>query len=333
MTKRTPTLISLLVLALLAAGAWIGWTLYASTPLAMSSAVTRIRVERGMGLDAIAEQARSKGVELPTVLLKVAARLRGDARSIKAGVYELRAPLTLRALLDRMVRGDVVIVEITIVEGWTWRQMRAAIDRHPELAHDTAAKDDRELLALIGEQRTQPEGLFFPSTYHFSPGSSDLDIFRQAYQRQADTLRELWAGRQSGLALAEPYDALVLASIVEKETGRPEDRALVASVFLNRLRIGMRLQSDPTVIYGLGTRFDGNLRRRDLLEDTPYNTYTRAGLPPTPIALPGKASIAATLNPAQTRSLYFVSRGDGSSEFSDDLGAHNRAVTRYQLRK
>lgn len=228
---------------------------------------------------------------------------------------------------------DVLMAEVTIVEGWTWRQMRATIDRHPELAHDTAGKADRELLAMLGSQRAHPEGLFHPSTYRFSPGAPDIDVYRQAFERQASILKELWESRQEGLPLADPYEALVLASIVEKETGRVEDRAKVASVFVNRLRIGMRLQSDPTTIYGLGSRFDGNLRKRDLLEDSAYNTYTRAGLPPTPIALPGKASIAAALNPVATRALYFVARGDGSSEFSESLEAHNRAVARYQLRQ
>lgn len=332
MTKRAPILILLFALAA-GACAWAAWHWYASVPLAMDAPVTRIRVERGMGLDAIAAQARAAGVRLPALALKGAARLRGDARAIKAGVYELRAPQTLRELLDRMVRGDVLMAEVTIVEGWTWRQMRAAIDRHPELAHDTAGKADRELLAMLGSQRTHPEGLFHPSTYRFSPGAPDVDVYRQAFERQASILKELWESRQQGLPLADPYEALVLASIVEKETGRVEDRAKVASVFVNRLRIGMRLQSDPTTIYGLGARFDGNLRKRDLLEDTAYNTYTRAGLPPTPIALPGKASIAAALNPLATRALYFVARGDGSSEFSESLEAHNRAVARYQLRQ
>ncbi|MCL4745186.1 MAG: endolytic transglycosylase MltG [Burkholderiaceae bacterium] len=330
--KRTLTLLCALFLAAGALAAY-GWYLYGVAPLPMDSAVVRIRVERGMGLEAIAAQARSQGVALPELTLKAAARLRGDARSIKAGVYQLSAPLTLRELLDRMVRGDVVMAEVTIVEGWTWRQMRLAIDRHPDLSHDTAGQGDDELLARIGAPQTHPEGLFFPSTYRFSPGSSDLEIYRQSYQRQASTLSELWEGRQADLPLSDPYQALVLASIVEKETGRTEDRARVAAVFVNRLRLGMRLQSDPTTIYGLGAAFDGNLRKRDLLQDTAYNTYTRAGLPPTPIALPGRASVAAVLNPAQTRALYFVARGDGSSEFSDNLDAHNRAVARYQLRR
>ncbi len=332
MMKRTLTLLGLLVLATGALAAY-GWYLYGVAPLPMDAPVVRIRVERGMGLDAIAAQARAQGVGLPGLALKAAARLRGDARAIKAGVYQLNAPQTLRELLDRMARGDVVMAEVTIVEGWTWRQMRLAIDRHPELSHDTAGQDDRELLVRIGAKQPHPEGLFFPSTYRFSPGSSDLDIYRQSYQRQESTLAELWQERQPGLPLGDPYQALVLASIVEKETGRAEDRARVAAVFVNRLRLGMRLQSDPTTIYGLGSGFDGNLRKRDLLEDTAYNTYTRAGLPPTPIALPGRASIAATLNPVQTRALYFVARGDGSSEFSDSLDAHNRAVARYQLRR
>jgi UPF0755 protein len=217
-----------------------------------------------------------------------------------------------------------------VIEGWTFRQMRRAIAAHPDLAQDTAGLADGELLRRIGAIEPHPEGLFMPSTYRFAPGASDLDIYRQAYRLLKRTLEESWAARSAGVPLSSPYEALVLASIVEKETGRDADRGRVAAVFVNRLRLGMMLQSDPTTIYGMGDRFDGNLRRADLRADTPYNTYTRNGLPPTPIALPGKASLAAALNPENSPALYFVARGDGSSEFSTDLAAHNRAVERYQ---
>ncbi len=298
----------------------------------MAAAQLRIRVERGMGVDAIGDRRAARPAWTCPAGCSGWRALRGDAKSIKAGVYELRAPITLAALLDRLVRGDVVLVEIAMIEGWTLRQMRAA-----STAPRTDARQRRSVrrggAAQDRRHRTHPEGLFFPSTYRFSPGSSDLEIYREAYRTLKTTLETAWQARKPGLPLADPYQALVLASIVEKETGRDAERARIAAVFVNRLRLGMLLQSDPTTIYGLGDRFDGNLRKRDLQTDTPYNTYTRPGLPPTPIALPGRAAIQAALQPASITALYFVARGDGSSEFSDDLGAHNRAVARYQLKK
>jgi UPF0755 protein len=315
-----------------AVAAW-GWHAYRSQPLEMRAAPVRVKIERGMSVGAMAEAIGTAGVGLAPWRMTLAARLRGDAPAIKAGTYEFAAPLTLAALLDKLVRGDVLLSELTVVEGWTFRQMRAALARHPDLLHDTAALSDAEILRRIEASEAHPEGLFFPSTYRFAPASSDLEVYRQAYRLMRRTLDEAWATRAPGLPLADPYQALVLASIVEKETGRAADRDKVAAVFVNRLRLGMLLQSDPTTIYGLGEAFDGNLRKRDLQSDTPYNSYTRAGLPPTPIALPGRASIVAALNPAPIRALYFVARGDGSSEFSEDLGAHNRAVARYQAKR
>ncbi len=327
----------LLILVLLAAAAVgvvaFAWHSYGSAPLAMQSTPVRVKIERGMTAATIAQAMQRSGVEVPSWKLSLALRLRGDARSVKAGVYELSSPVTLASLLDRMVRGDVVQAELAIIEGWTFRQMRASVAAHPELLHDSVALSDAELLRRIGAGETTAEGLFFPSTYRFSPGSSDLEVYRQSYRLLKSSLEEAWAARKPGLPLVDPYQALVLASIVEKETGLDADRTKISAVFVNRLRLGMPLQSDPTTIYGLGERFDGNLRKRDLQADTPYNTYTRPGLPPTPIALPGKASILAATQPDAIRALYFVARGDGSSEFSDDLGAHNRAVARYQLKK
>jgi UPF0755 protein len=231
------------------------------------------------------------------------------------------------------VRVDVLLKDIRFTEGWSFRQMRAAIRQHPDLAHDTAALTDRDLLDKLGATEQSAEGLFFPSTYFFSPGASDMDVYRQAHRLLRKLLDEAWTNRAAGLPLKDAYQALILASIVEKETGRESDRDKVAAVFVNRLRRGMMLQSDPTTIYGMGENFDGNLRKRDLQTATPYNTYTRTGLPPTPIALPGKASLVAATQPASIGSLYFVARGDGTSEFSDDLGAHNRAVQRFQLKQ
>ena len=319
-----------LLLAAAAADLWYG---YRYAPLVKSQEPVRVRVERGASVQAIGAAMREAGIDVPVWRLQLAARLRGDARSIRHGVYAFDAPLTLAQALDRMVRGEVVLAQLTVVEGWTFRQMREAIARHPELLHDSGSHSDSEILARVAAPERHPEGLFFPDTYRFPPGSSDYEVYAQAHRLMRRTLESAWAGRAQGLPLADPYDALILASIVEKETGRPEDRAMIASVFTNRLRLRMPLQSDPTTIYGLGARFDGNLRRAHLREDTPHNTYTRAGLPPTPIALPGRAAIEATLNPAKSDALYFVARGDGSSEFSRDLAAHNRAVARYQLRK
>jgi len=250
--------------------------------------------------------------------------------AIKAGSYEFESPLRPLGVLEVLTAGDDTQLALTIVEGWTFEQMRKAMAGEKELKHTTDNGTLADLLARAGVREAQPEGLFFPDTYHFSPGSADIAIYRRAYQAMQARLEELWAKRDAGLPYATPYEALIVASIVEKETGRKSDRRQVASVFVNRLRLGMRLQADPTVIYGIGSGFDGNLRKRDLEADTPYNTYVRTGLPPTPIALPGLASIDAALHPDPTRYLYFVARGDGSSHFSTSLDEHNRAVNRYQ---
>jgi UPF0755 protein len=258
------------------------------------------------------------------------ARLLGEARSIKAGNYEVSEPVTPYRLLQKIVHGEVTQATITFVEGWTFRDIRKILDEHPDVAHATRELTDEEVLQRLGIEDVSPEGLFFPDTYHFARGNSDLRVLRRAHRLMQSHLEAQWAARAPELPLATPYEALILASIVEKETAREEERPLVAAVFVNRLRKGMLLQADPTVIYGLGETFDGNLRTRDLVADAPYNTYTRTGLPPTPIAMPGLASLAATLNPPASDVLYFVSRGDGSSHFSRTLGEHERAVTKYQ---
>ena len=225
------------------------------------------------------------------------------------------------------------MAEARFIEGWTFAQLRGALDGNGALKHETAGWSDAQILQRLGIEKTSPEGLFFPDTYLFAMASSDLALLKQAYARMQTKLQVLWEGRASGLPLKSPYEALIFASIVEKETGRSDEREMVAAVFINRLKRGMRLQTDPTVIYGLGSVYDGNLRRRDLLTDTVYNTYTRYGLPPTPIAMPGEASIKAALNPAQNSALYFVARGDGSHQFSSNLVDHNRAVNKFQLHR
>jgi UPF0755 protein len=257
-------------------------------------------------------------------------RFSGDARRIRAGSYELEPGITPRTLLAKMVQGDEAFERVRLVEGWTFRQLRAALAAAPHLKPAGTALGEAELMAAIGQPGVPAEGRFFPDTYLYSRGVSDLTVLRRAARMQSQRLAEVWAERAADLPIQTPEQALVLASIVEKETGLEADRGLVAGVFSNRLRIGMPLQTDPTVIYGLGENFDGNLRKRDLLADTPYNTYTRRGLPPTPIAMPGLSSLRAAVQPAPTDALYFVARGDGSSAFSKDLAAHNRAVNQFQ---
>ena len=325
--------VALLVLAALGAAAGWAWWRYERAPLALASPELQIEIERGTAGAAVGAALRRQGVDVPETLFAIALRARGDAPKIRAGNYEIAAALALRALLDRLTRGDVTLRDLTLIEGWTFRQVRAALAKHPDLKQDTATLSDAEVLARVGASESHPEGLFAPDTYAFARGSSDLEVLKRAYRLQRAVLQKAWDARMAKPdppPLKTPYEALILASIVEKETGRDADRVKVAAVFANRLKRGMMLQSDPTTIYGLGEAFDGNLRRRDLLADTPYNTYTRTGLTPTPISMPGRASITAALDPAPIPALYFVARGDGSSEFSNDLAAHNRAVARYQ---
>ncbi len=260
------------------------------------------------------------------------ARLGGDARRVQAGEYWLRPGDTPRVLLDRLLAGAVVHYEVKLLEGWTVRQVLAELARQESLDHTLTGADTRTLLGALGLPEGMSEGMFFPDTYRYQRGDSDADILRRAYRKLQDELATAWSSRDAGLPFETPYEALIMASLIEKETGREEDRATIAQVFTSRLRIGMRLQTDPSVIYGIGPQFDGNLTRRHLKTDTPYNTYTRRGLPPTPIALAGAGSLEAALHPAPGDYLYFVSRGDGTSHFSVSLEEHEAAVRRYQLR-
>ncbi|HXZ09786.1 MAG TPA: endolytic transglycosylase MltG, partial [Paraburkholderia sp.] len=265
-------------------------------------------------------------------LFVIMTRVLGLQGQLKSGNYEFKSGITPYEVLQKLALGDVNEYVATIIEGWTFRHMRAELDANTALKHDTAGMSDADLLTAIGAPEApigNGEGLFFPDTYLFDKDTSDLDIYRRAYRLMKLRLDEAWAARAPNLPYKSPYDALTMASIIEKETGKASDRPMVSAVFANRLRVGMPLQTDPTVIYGLGDNYAGRLRKRDLQTDTPYNTYTRMGLPPTPIALPGVASLQAALNPAQTSALYFVSRGDGSSIFSDTLDDHNKAVDKY----
>lgn len=322
---------TLLLLTLLAAGtgaAAVAWWL--QRPLPLASAAVELSIEPGTPPREVAAAWVRAGVQTSPALLYHWFRFSGDARRIRAGSYELEPGTTPRSLLAKMVQGDEAFERVRLIEGWTFRQFRAALAAAPHLKPATAALDEAALMAAVGLPGVPAEGRFFPDTYVYSRGVSDLTVLRRAAALQQRRLAEAWAQRAADLPLRSADEALVLASIVEKETGRAADRGLVAGVFSNRLRIGMPLQTDPSVIYGLGEAFDGNLRKRDLLADTPFNTYTRRGLPPTPIAMPGLAALRAAVNPQKTDALYFVARGDGSSVFSTDLAAHNRAVNQYQ---
>ncbi len=323
----------LLLLGFLAAlGAAGGLYYYAGSELPMERSPVTLELRAGSSLKTAAAQLGAAGVLRQPELFVLFARLHGEAGNLKAGNYEFARPLTPLSLLQRMTRGDVTQASITFVEGWTFRQMRKALHEHPKVRPETADLPEAELLQKLGISQPLAEGWFFPDTYHFSEGASDLTILRRAHQLMIRHLDQEWERRVPDLPLKSPIEALILASIVEKETGRAEERGMVASVFINRLRIGMRLQTDPTVIYGMGEAFDGNIRKRDLTTDTPYNTYTRAGLPPTPIAMPGLDALRATLNPVSSDAMYFVARGDGTSKFSRTLAEHERAVTQYQRR-
>jgi peptidoglycan lytic transglycosylase G len=321
-------LLLLLVVAIAAAGTW-GWRELAR-PLALPSSPYDFDVREGASLASVARELATAGVLPHQAWLTGYARLTGVDRHIKAGSYEVEAGVTLRALVAKLTQGDVTQSSITIVEGATFAQMKDTLRANPGIRNTVLDLPDAELLARIGAQGDHAEGLFFPDTYFFARHSTDAALLKRAARMLDTRLATLWATRDPGLPLATPYEALILASIVEKETGRPADRPNVASVFVNRLRAGMPLQTDPTVIYGMGAAFDGNLRKRDLAADSPYNTYLRPGLPPTPIALVSQASLDAVMHPPPTRFLYFVSRGDGSSAFSATLGEHNQAVARFQ---
>lgn len=321
---------------LLALALGLGYLTYRwlDAPLELAADSVDLLVEPGSSPREVAVQVQQAGVAVNPALLYWWFRLSGQARQIKAGSYELeRGNTTPRSVLGKLVRGEEALRSITLVEGWNLRQVRAALKAADQLQHLTDNLDATELMQQVGKPGVAPEGRFFPDTYTYAKGSTDLALLQRAARTMDKKLEAAWAQRSPQTPLQTAEEALVLASIVEKETGRSSDRPMIAAVFSNRLRIGMRLQTDPTVIYGMGLQFDGNLRKADLLADTPWNTYTRAGLPPTPIAMPGRAALLAAVQPATSDALYFVSRGDGSSQFSATLDAHNRAVNQYQRGK
>lgn len=323
----------LLVVILAFVAAIVGVSWFTTRHLPMRSDPTMFSIPAGASLRTAAQVIESAGIDIPAWQLEMLGRVMGRSSKIKAGSYEVEGGLTALGLLNKLTRGDVAQGELVLVEGKTFRQLRALLNEHPDLAHDSQKLSDGKILALLGAKEAHPEGVFFPDTYLFSKGGSDFDVLRRAYKAMQPKLAAAWETREKTLPVKTPYELLILASIVEKETGVPADRPQVAAVFVNRLRRGMLLQTDPTVIYGLGERFDGNLRKTDLLTDTPWNTYTRPGLPPTPIAMPGLASLQAAAKPPPSDMLYFVARGDGSSEFSATLDEHNNAVAKYQKKQ
>ncbi|MGZ8210506.1 MAG: endolytic transglycosylase MltG [Burkholderiales bacterium] len=303
---------------------------YPMHKLPLRTSPVQFEIMPGSSLRSATQQMVQAGVLRWALPFEVLARVLGNPKNIKAGNYEIERGVTPYQLMEKITRGDYTALAITIVEGWTFRQLRKTLDEHPALRHDTQGLRDEEILQKLGVPYSSPEGLFFPDTFHFSVGVSDLKILRRSYDLMTRHLSAQWEQRHPKVPLASPYEALILASMIEKETGKAVERATISAVFQNRLRLGMRLQTDPTVIYGIGAGFDGNLRKQDLTADGPYNTYTRAGMPPTPIAMPGLASLHAALHPAPTNALYFVAKGDGSSHFSNTLQEHDRAVTKYQ---
>ena len=315
----------LVVIAL--GGAAYGWL---HQPLDLGPQPLELAIEPGTTPRGVARDVVAAGVQTDARLLYAWFRFSGQDRAIKAGNYEIPPGTTPIGLLRKLARGEEALRALTLVEGWNWRQVRQALAREDQLRPDSAQLTDEALMAQLGRPGVAPEGRFFPDTYTYAKGSSDIALLSRALHAMDRRLDAAWAQRAADTPLKSADQALILASIVEKETGKPSDRGQIAGVFTNRLRAGMLLQTDPTVIYGLGERFDGNLRRRDLQADTPWNTYTRAGLPPTPIAMPGKAALLAAVQPDATRALYFVAKGDGTSHFSASLDEHNRAVNRFQ---
>lgn len=323
-------MVGLMLVVSVSMGAALLWWAYSPLRLPAGSSSVDLSIEPGTRPAVIAQAVADAGVQVQPQLLWWWFRLSGQARNLRAGGYEIPAGTTPMKLTRMLARGEESLRTLSLIEGWSWRQVRQALARTADLKHDSQDLSDEALMQALGRPNVHPEGQFYPDTYSYAKGSSELALLRRAMHAMDKHLAAAWAARTAAASVQTPEQALILASIIEKETGRPQDRAMISSVFNNRLRISMRLQTDPSVIYGLGSAFDGNLRKADLLADTPYNTYTRAGLPPTPIAMPGKAALWAAVQPADSNALYFVARGDGTSAFSASLDEHNRAVNRYQ---
>ena len=326
--KRIGQLFGTLVVVLGFLGAVTAW--WAMRPLTLANQTVDISIEPQTTVRGIAQVVADAGVDVEPVLLYGFFRLSGQSRKLRAGSYEISEGESLLDLLRKLSRGEESLKAVGLIDGWTFKQFRAALAKAPNLNHDSQGLSDAELMTRLGKPGVPPEGHFFPDTYTYGKGASELRVMERALHAMDKQLAVAWAQRDTSIILKSPDEALILASIVEKETGKESDRGMISSVFHNRLRINMPLQTDPTVIYGMGDAFDGNLRRADLLSDHPWNTYTRKGLPPTPIAMPGRNALRATMHPDSSKALYFVARGDGSSVFSETLEAHNAAVNRYQ---
>jgi len=320
-------LLWLLLISTLVLGASAYWVM---RPLPLSAPTIDVSIEPNTSVRGIAKGVVQAGVEVQADLLFLFLRLSGQARALRAGSYEINQGATALDVLRKLTRGEESLRAVSLIDGWTFKQFRAALNKAEGLKHDSRDMSDEAIMAHLGMAGVPPEGRFFPDTYTYGKGSSDLRVLQRAAKAMTQQLNTAWSKRTPDIAITQMDEALILASIVEKETARESDRTTISSVFHNRLRIGMPLQTDPTVIYGLGDSFDGNLRRADLRTDHPWNTYTRKGLPPTPIAMPGKNALLAAVQPARSQALYFVARGDGSSQFSATLDEHNAAVNRYQ---
>jgi UPF0755 protein len=317
-----------LALLIGAASAW--WAL---TPLSLTTPTVDLSIEPQTPVRGIAQAVSDAGVAVQPVVLYAFFRISGQSRKLRAGSYELSQGNTPLDLLRKLSRGEESLKAISLIDGWTFRQFRSALDKAEGLKHDAKGLSDEDLMAKLGMPGVAPEGRFFPDTYTYGKGTSELHVMERAAKAMTKQLAAAWQQRGADIQLKTPEEALILASIVEKETGRESDRTTISRVFHNRLAIGMPLQTDPTVIYGMFDAFDGNLRRADLRNDHPWNTYTRKGLPPTPIAMPGRNALKAAVQPAPSQALYFVAKGDGTSYFSVTLDEHNAAVNRYQRRE
>ncbi|VAX09790.1 FIG004453: protein YceG like [hydrothermal vent metagenome] len=306
---------------------------FADTPLDLPASGIQYTLEPGSSVAKLAGDLESAGILENALYLRLLARWDGLANRLQAGEYHIDTGATPRTLLNQIVKGKVVSHVLMLVDGWTFRQVMAAVNNHQALKHTLESLSDKEIMRRLGHEGEHPEGRFFPDTYHFPYGTTDVAFLLRAYNAMERFIEIEWKMRDSGLPIKTPYEALILASIIERETALPMERPEIAGVFTRRLHKRMRLQTDPTVIYGMGDAFDGNIRRSDLRTHTPYNTYMNQGLTPTPIALPSPDAILAALHPAPGTSLYFVARGDGSHQFSDTLEEHNKAVRKYQLKK
>jgi UPF0755 protein len=318
-----------IVLTVLSAGGIATWVL---SPIKLASTDVDIAIDPQTSVREIAQICVDSGVQTHAELLYAFLRFSGQSRKLRAGSYELTQGNTPLDLLRKLTRGEESLKAVTLIEGWTFKQFKSALSKAEGLKHDTQGLSDEALMTALGMSGVAPEGRFFPDTYTYGRGTSDLRVLQRAAKAMNKHLARVWEDRLPDLGVQTPEEALILASIVEKETGRESDRTMISSVFNNRLRIGMPLQTDPSVIYGMGDAFDGNLHKSDLLTDTPWNTYTRKGLPPTPIAMPGRNALTAAVHPARSQALYFVARGDGTSQFSNTLDDHNAAVNQYQRR-